>query len=177
MTSTDLTLKALAMTVVLHMAAPTALAQQNGDRLQPFEADTFQALKDRFEGEPFLVSLWSISCAPCLVELDMLGHLLEEQPDFPLVLISTDPIGQQREEAAYLLEDYGLDHIASWMFADTFAERLRFSIDPGWYGELPRTYLYDGSGSFHVHSGILPREMVDEHFRAEAGAGIPAEGR
>lgn len=177
MTDTDLILKALVMVGVLHAAVPATLAQQSDDRLQPFETDTFQVLKDRFQDRPFLVSLWSISCAPCLVELEMLGQLLEEQPDFPLVLISTDPIGQQREDAAYLLEDYGLDHTTSWMFADTFVERLRFSIDPGWYGELPRTYLYDGNGDFRVHSGILPREMVDAHFQAEADAEVSVEGR
>ena len=127
--------------------------------IRAFTADTFSRIKQDRAGEAFLVSLWSVDCPPCLVELDMLGRLLKEQPSLPLVLISTDDI-RQSEDAMDFLLDYGLEGITSWMFADSFAERLRFSIDPQWFGELPRSYYFDEQHQHQAHSGILEESMV-----------------
>lgn len=137
------------------------------DNIQPFNTTTFAELKEELAGKPFVVSLWSVDCLPCRVELDMLGKLKADNPDFPLVLISTDPI-DEREEAVYILEEYGLEAIESWMFADAFIERLRFSIDPGWYGELPRSYFYNATHGSVAHSGILTREKLLEFFPSAA---------
>ena len=133
------------------------------DNIKPFGTQTFAELKSRFTGQPFLVSLWSVDCPPCRLELQMLGKVMARNPEFPLLLISTDDI-RMREDALYVLEDYQLDHIESFMFADGFVERLRFSIDPAWYGELPRSYFYDADGSFEGHSGVLTREQLDGRF-------------
>jgi hypothetical protein len=137
------------------------LAQDKPDKLHAFGISSFAELKTELSGQPFVLSLWSVDCLPCRVELEMLGELKKQDPSFPLVLISTDSI-EKREEAIYILEEYALDGIDSWMFADAFVERLRFSIDPGWYGELPRSYFYDKDHSFIAHSGILTREKLLE---------------
>lgn len=134
-------------------------AQTLADNIQPFNTDTFKALKEDFAQKAFVVSLWSVDCLPCRVELEMLGQLKKEDPDFPLLLISTDTF-DKHEEATYILEDYELDKIQSWMFADAFIERLRFTIDPNWYGELPRSYFYNADHAFTAHSGILTRETL-----------------
>jgi hypothetical protein len=110
-----------------------------------------------------VVSLWSVDCAPCRVELDMLGQMKKADPDFPLVVISTDSI-EMREDAADILDEYQLAGETTWMFADSFVERLRFSIDPGWYGELPRSYFYDAEHNMMAHSGILTEEKFRELF-------------
>jgi thiol-disulfide isomerase/thioredoxin len=138
---------------------PGALA----DNIQDFGPQTFAQLKSQFAGKPFVVSLWSIDCAPCRVELDMLGKLKQDDASFPLVVISTDSI-ENREEAVDILQGHGLDGVATWMFADTFVERLRFSIDPMWYGELPRSYFFAPDHSFTAHSGILTAEKLAELF-------------
>lgn len=133
------------------------------DNIKNFGTNSFAQLQRGFEGRGFVVSLWSIDCLPCRVELDMLSGIKRQDPDFPLLLISTDPISK-REEAVYILEEYGLDVIDSWMFADAFIERLRFSIDPNWYGELPRSYFYTDDHRVVAHSGILSREALNELF-------------
>lgn len=120
-------------------------------------------IKEVFSGSEFLVGLWSMTCAPCLAELKLMAELLEDQPDLPFVLISTDPI-TERDEAFELLRDYGLAERDSWMFADNFTERLRYSIDPGWYGELPRSYFFDDDHRMHSHSGTLTRELLQSWF-------------
>jgi len=148
---------------ILLLGLLAALPAAAEDNFRPFTADSFAAIKERFAGEEFLVGLWSVDCPPCLVELDMMGEILAGQPDLPFVLISTDPIAE-REEAAEFLADFGLDGIDSWMFADSFEERLRFSIDPAWYGELPRSYFFDADHNMHAHSGIMTRGLLAEWF-------------
>jgi len=149
---------------VLGSMLSLALVQSaQADNIQDFGPQTFAQLKSQYEGKPFVLSLWSVDCAPCRVELDMLGKLKQADPAFPLVVISTDSI-EKREEAVDILQGYALDGVPTWMFADTFVERLRFSIDPAWYGELPRSYFFAPDHSFTAHSGILTAEKLAELF-------------
>lgn len=127
--------------------------------IHPFLADTFASLKQQRAGQPFILALWSVDCPPCMVELDMLGKLRQQYPELPLVLVSTDNI-RLKEDASDFLLDYGLHDLPSWMFADAFAESLRFSIDPQWYGELPRGYFFDENHQAHAHSGIMSEQLV-----------------
>jgi len=147
--------------LTLCMLPLLVMAQEIPDHIKAFGTSSFAELKNELSGQPFVVSLWSVDCLPCRVELEMLGELKKQDPSFPLLLISTDSI-EKREEALYILEEYALDAIDSWMFADAFIERLRFSIDPSWYGELPRSYFYARDHSFTAHSGILTREKLLE---------------
>ncbi|MDP6652171.1 MAG: hypothetical protein QGF90_08715 [Gammaproteobacteria bacterium] len=93
----------------------------------------------------------------------MMGKILQLNPDLPFVLISTDSI-EPREFSEEFLEDFQLSEIESWMFADSFVERLRFSIDPNWYGELPRSYFFDANHEMDAHSGIMSQELLTEWF-------------
>ena len=129
------------------------------DSFEAFGVDTFAEIKAARSGQAFLLSLWSIDCAPCRLEVEMLGELKKKDPSFPLVLISADSL-EQRQTAHYLLEEYFLDGLTSWMFADNFSERLRYSIDPNWYGELPRSYLFDTTHVSTAHSGVLTEEQL-----------------
>ncbi len=136
-----------------------ALALNTEADIRPFLADTLATLKAERAGQPFILALWSVDCPPCMVELAMLGRLKAENPELPLILVSTDNIAL-REDATDFLMDFGLDRMTSWMFADAFTESLRFSIDPQWYGELPRGYLFDSQHQAHAHSGIMSEQMV-----------------
>ena len=133
------------------------------DNFKAFTADSFQEIKSSYEGEEFLLGLWSVDCPPCLVELEFMDKLLELNPNLPYVLVSTDPI-EQREYSQEFLEDFGLTEMESWMFADSFVEKLRFSIDANWYGELPRSYFFDNEHEMKSHSGIISRELLSDWF-------------
>lgn len=151
-------LKAKLLVLLLCFSA-TAYA----DNFKPFTLESFEQIKSDYAGREFLLGLWSVDCPPCLVELDYMGKLLQLNPDIPYVLISTDPI-EQREYAAEFLEDFQLTAMESWMFADSFVERLRYSIDSNWYGELPRSYFFDAKHNVKAHSGIVSRELLSEWF-------------
>ncbi len=140
-----------------------AVSQVHADNIQAFSGQSFAQIKEDFAGKPFVLSLWSIDCAPCRVELKLLGEIKQQQPEFPLVVISTDLL-EDREEAVDILDSYHLAEFASWMFADAFVEKLRFSIDPLWHGELPRSYFFAQDHSFKAHSGVLNKEQLQEYF-------------
>ncbi len=146
------------------LATSLLLASQSwADNIREFNSDSFEKIKAEYQGQEFLLGLWSTDCPPCLVELMFMSDVLELNPDLPYVLISTDPI-EERQYASEFLEDFGLNEIESWMFADSFVERLRFSIDPSWYGELPRSYFFDDQHNMKSHSGIVNEELLGSWF-------------
>ena len=134
-----------------------------GNNFLSFTFDSFSEIKSKFKDQEFLLGLWSVDCPPCLVELNMMGELLELNPDLPFVLISTDSI-DTKEDAIEFLIDFNLEQRESWMFADNFVERLRYTIDPNWYGELPRSYFFDRDHNMQSHSGIMTRELLQDWF-------------
>lgn len=155
-------LKTLVMATTMLCAAGVSLCVA-ADNIADFGTHSFAQIKSQYEGRPFVVSLWSIDCAPCRVELKLLGELKKEDPSFPLVVISTDSM-ENREEAADILESYDLQGIETWMFADAFVERLRFSVDPLWHGELPRSYFFEADHRFESHSGVISRAQIGKYF-------------
>jgi len=127
--------------------------------IRAFTAQSFAQIKADRAGQPFVLALWSVDCPPCMVELELLGRLRDQYPDLPLVLVSTDDIALQAD-AEDFLKDYGLDDMTSWMFADDYAAPLRYSIDPQWFGELPRSYHFDAQHQFEAHSGIMTEAQL-----------------
>lgn len=152
--------------LLLASVAFLAVSPSRADNFREFTADSFAQIKAQYQGQEFLLGLWSVDCPPCLAELMFMGELIQLNPDLPYVLISTDPI-EERQSAVEFLEDFGLSGMESWMFADSFVERLRFSIDPGWYGELPRSYYFDDRHNRQSHSGIVTRELLESWFQRE----------
>ena len=71
------------------------------------------------------------------------------------------------EEAAVraFLMRYNPGPVQHWMFADEFAERVRYSVDKSWRGEMPRTYFFDAAHAAEPHSGLLDRRAVEQWFR------------
>ena len=45
-----------------------------------------------------------------------------------------------------MLDRAGLSSTENFIFNDGFVERLRFEIDPGWQGDIPRTMLISRDG-------------------------------
>ena len=116
--------------------------------------------------QPFLLVLWSITCGPCRDEFALLREMRTRYPRLPLVLISTDDVSDEAM-AATALRDFAMDGEESWIFADD-AQKLRFEIDPGWYGELPRAYFYDASHRREGVSGSLTRERIESWLASTA---------
>ena len=132
----------------------------------PFKAHSLDQIEQAYAGESFLLVMWEINCMPCREELGLLGRKKVDHPGINLVLISTDDISlapQVRE----ILEDNGLTGVDSWMFAEQNVEKLRYAVDPEWFGELPRNYIYDEDLNRIGFSGKLTDEVLGEWLDEE----------
>lgn len=143
----------------------------NAAEPKPFYSESLRQIEQSYKGQPFLLSVWSRECTPCMKELEALGELKSEYPDFNLVLVSTDSgsIDALKEADAFLSE-FGLSDTAdSWVYASDRPEKLRYSIDKNWYGEMPRSYFYDEQGRRQAASGLLSesllRAWINENMR------------
>jgi thiol-disulfide isomerase/thioredoxin len=151
----------------LLLALPAAAAD-----LHPFTRGSWQELRAGHAGKVTVVHLWGLSCAPCLAELPRWGELRRERPDLDLVLLAADPLADDQPRIAATLAKAGLSGTESWGFADAFAARLRFEIDPRWRGELPRTLLIAADGTTTTLSGVADLAAVRQWLDAQKGAAV-----
>jgi len=131
---------------------------------KPFVRGSYQAIVAARTGKPFIISFWSLTCTNCRDDLALFGKLVKKYRDLDLLLIATDT-PEQNQELAHTLQSYRLERTESWVFADSFVERLRYEVDPQWYGELPRTYFYDAQGQAVAVSGKLDRAQIERWIR------------
>lgn len=142
-------------------------ASQAAQQTQPLQRGSFQQIVAAHAGKPYIVAMWSLSCTHCGADLEIFGRLANKYPQFNLVLISTDSPEQeaaiQRTVGKYRLLPAAkrAGRVESWVFADSYTERLRFEIDSQWYGELPRTYFYDARGKATAISGVLDEAKTE----------------
>lgn len=106
----------------------------------------------------------SITCIPCRKEFELLQNLRADYSRLPLVFVATDDLADAGM-ADNMLAHFGLGGGESWVF-DGDAERLRYEIDPGWYGELPRTYFFDAAHAREGVSGSLTCERFETWIHA-----------
>lgn len=145
--------------IVLVLLATLAGAVAQATEPRPFVAGSMQQIRVAHAGRPFVLALWSLTCTHCQEELAQLGALQRSHPQLNVVLISTDT-PDDAEALTATLARHGLARAESWVYADAFAERLRYEIDPRWGGELPRTYFFDRAHAVTARSGALaPAEL------------------
>jgi len=150
-------LLALALNVAL--AAPV--------ELRPFDAKSMDAIRAANAGKPFVLAFWSTTCEPCRREMALWRALRTRYPQVPIVLVAADSPGEQAPVAAFLLR-YNPGPVEHWLFADDFVERVRYSVDRGWRGELPRTYFFDAAHAVEARSGLLDRRWAEQWFKRNA---------
>ena len=129
--------------------------------LRSFDSGSLKKITHQYSGKPFLLVLWSIDCPACYDELALLSPWLKKHSDVNLVLVSTDPKNQQGE-VRQVINEYQLSHRENWIFGSQAHALLRQSIDPNWYGELPRSYLFDPQHKSYAHSGILSNPTLEK---------------
>ena len=137
---------------------------------RPFDAGSRAAIEQAHAGKPFILALWSLDCTYCQDDLNALGVVVRQHPDIALVTVCTDG-RETAAEAAKVLDQAGLPRHERWQFSAIDEDRLRYSIDRLWYGELPRSYFYNAAHHVQVLSGRVEPRWLD----VWAGANTPAK--
>jgi hypothetical protein len=97
------------------------------------------------------------------------GAWSRKHPAVRFVLVATDEAAD-RELAAAFLARQNLGRVETWAFADPYVERLRWSVDPKWRGELPRAYFYDAGHRAEARSGKLDAAWVEVWLSRQGAA-------
>jgi thiol-disulfide isomerase/thioredoxin len=137
----------------------SAPASEAPPQLKPFERGSWQDVLRAHAGRPTIVHFWGVTCGPCKVELPLLGGFMKDHPSIDVVTISADLVPNLSGATQSMLEKSGLRSAENWIFSDGFVERLRFEIDPGWQGDIPRTMLISREGMITTIEGSA--EMTD----------------
>ncbi|MCC5888774.1 MAG: TlpA family protein disulfide reductase [Gammaproteobacteria bacterium] len=150
-----------------------ALASAASAAMQPFGPGSFEEIKAQYAAQTVLVMLWSLDCPHCKEGMAQAGAMRSGQAGLNLVLINVDG-AVATTEIERTLAGLQLDAADNWQFVDAPAPRLRATIDPHWYGELPRSYLIDASGNSQGFSGRVSPTLLD--FWREQSVGQDSGG-
>lgn len=137
--------------------------------LKPFERGSWRQILHAHEGRPTLVHFWGVTCGPCKLELPQLGAFMKTHPGIDLVTISADLVPNLPAATQAMLDKAGLSEADNFIFSDGYAERLRFEIDPGWQGDIPRTMLIARDGSISTIEGSAEIAELDTWSAGQLG--------
>ena len=128
--------------------------------LLPFDAASVAALKKTHTGKPFVLAFWSVYCEPCRDEMAEWNAVTRAHAALPIVLVSTDTPADRALIDAFLIK-YPPGAVRRHVFTDAMAERVRFSVDKSWRGELPKTYFFDAAHRVEAKSGRVDRRWIE----------------
>jgi thiol-disulfide isomerase/thioredoxin len=135
--------------------------------LLPFDAGSLATLRKTHSGKPFVLAFWSVYCEPCRDEMAEWNAVKRKHPSLPIVLVSTDA-PTDRALIEDFLKKYPPGPVQKWVFADAFSERVRYSVDKSWRGELPKSYFFDSTHRTEVKSGKVDRAWIEAWLARQA---------
>jgi len=142
-----------------HARAAAPVAGAPLPALLPFDARTLTTLRKTHAGKPFVLAFWSVYCEPCRDEMAEWDAVKRKYPSLPIELVSTDAPADRALIDAFFAK-YPPGPVQKWLFADAFTERVRYSVDKSWRGELPKSYFYDATHKAQIKSGKVDRAWI-----------------
>jgi thiol-disulfide isomerase/thioredoxin len=142
------------LAVAIGLLALGAAAPALAIEFKPYARGSFAELRKMHSGRPLLVHFWSVTCAPCLVELPEWAKIARERKDLDVVFVNADGVND-RARAESRLEKAGLKDAAHYGFADELVDRLFFEVDHYWRGELPFTAFVGADGGVVAVTGAV----------------------
>ena len=126
----------------------------------PFEINTRNVIEKKYLNQPLIISFWSIDCPYCIDDLKKLGKALSKNKNVKLITVCVDG-KESAKKAERILNLAHLPEHERYQYAEADEDKLRYSIDPAWYGELPRTYFYDTAHQVTPLSGKISNSFLD----------------
>ncbi len=130
----------------------------------PFDMNTRTVIEKRYIDQPLIISFWSIDCPYCIDDLKKLGKALSKNTNVKLITVCVDG-KESAKKAERILSQANLPKHEKYQYAEVDEDRLRYNIDPAWYGELPRTYFYDAAHQVTPLSGKISNSFLDKWFK------------
>lgn len=154
-------MKRLLSLVCLLMGAVSLSAQQLPDVKIENAQGKIVSIRSVAKGKPMIISYWSITCKPCIQELNAINDALEEwreEADFEVVAISTDD-ARMKASAKTIASSRGWEFTCLYDDKQTLKRAMNVSL-------TPQAFVVDGEGKIvHSHSGYVPgseEELFEE---------------
>jgi len=151
---------------VVQANLPTSSTLNSTVSLQSFELGSFEKIVTGKNKQDHLVVLWSFDCPPCITELEKISDLHQQFPNYQLTLINTDAVDEQLR-VKKILKQFNLAELDNWGYANSDEEKLRYDIDPRWYGDLPRSYFFPLQGKIKRLRGALSSDELLALFQSD----------
>lgn len=127
--------------------------------IKSFSEKSLATIEASYLDQPFILLVWSIDCLPCRQEFEMIREVKDKYLNLNLVILATESLSEF-PELNNILAEHNLDQQDNWAFSLSNSHKLRFKLDPNWYGELPRAYFYDAKHKRFAVSGKLEMSQV-----------------
>ena len=145
-------MKKLLSLVCLLMGVVSLSAQQLPDVKIENAQGKIVPVRSIAKGKPMIISYWSITCKPCIQELNAINDALEEwreEADFEVVAISTDD-ARMKASAKTIASSRGWDFICLYDDKQTLKRAMNVSL-------TPQSFVVDANGKVvFSHSGYTP---------------------
>ena len=146
-------MKKLMFLMLALMVGVSASAQNLPDvKVESQEAKVISTL-DLVDGTPMIISFWSTTCKPCIMELNAINDNLVdwlEEVDMKVVAVSVDDARTVSRARAMTKGQGWDDYVCVYDKNQDFKRAMNVSL-------TPHTFIVDGKGKIvYSHSGYTP---------------------
>ena len=146
-------MKKLMFLMLALMVGVSASAQNLPDvKVESQEAKVISTL-DLVDGTPMIISFWSTTCKPCIMELNAINDNLVdwlEEVDMKVVAVSVDDARTVSRARAMTKGQGWDDYVCVYDKNQDFKRAMNVSL-------TPHTFIVDGNGKIvYSHSGYTP---------------------
>jgi hypothetical protein len=113
--------------------------------------------------------VWSLDCEYCQASFKTLAQEKRKHTDLTVITLATDAAADA-QTAGLITKKLAASGLAAnaWAFGAAPSEQLRFAIDAGWHGEMPRSYWFNARGEKVAYSGVITPATVEKLFVGRA---------
>jgi len=156
-------MKAIIKIMLIMSLCLTANTYAEQVNIKSFQKDSYQQILSQYKDQPLVLILWSVTCSSCLSEMPLIQQIHQQNPKLNVVMLSVDG-PEFYQEMVQIIKREKLTTIEHWGFVEDNSPALRYIVDSGWYGELPRTYFFDKQHHKTGISGVLSHKQYDERI-------------
>ena len=131
----------------------TASAQSLPDVKVENQEGKVVSIKEIVDGTPMIISFWSTTCKPCIMELNAINNALPdwlEEVDMKVVAVSVDDARTVSRARAMTQGQGWDDYTCLYDKNQDFKRAMNVSL-------TPHTFIVDGEGNIvYSHSGYTP---------------------
>jgi len=148
----------LTLLTILSLSFAGSVLAADTAYLKPYQTGDWKTITKASNGAPLAIHFWGVTCPACVKEMPQWGAFVKRNPDAKIIFIQVDDVSPEMMQK--MLNKVGLEKANNYYIASSFDERLRYEIDPKWYGETPTTIVIDKNGKATRKTGLVDFQML-----------------